>query len=176
MSCSNSGHSEIEAPDNRSKTSEIYFADSFKILNTQIIDGLISRENVLQKLKQYLPKLKEYYFSKNYHKTKQEQKFFPLKHYIKSAIDGINGNGFIEQGYDYFKGNKQLGHPAQDMFVDLCDIVKPNQKIATTGRAVFDTFKKRSPSYLHFMALKIASDSYQRPINLYDELIKAKTR
>lgn len=54
-----------------------------------------------------------------------------------------------------------------EILVDLCDIVKPGQVIATVGRTGLNAYKKRSPTHLHFMQLKLDSAGHPRPHNPY---------
>jgi peptidoglycan LD-endopeptidase LytH len=58
-----------------------------------------------------------------------------------------------------------------EILVHLCDIVKPGQVIATVGRTGLNAYKKRSPTHLHFMQLKLDSTGYPRPINSYKYLL-----
>jgi len=51
------------------------------------------------------------------------------------------------------------------------DIVKPGDIIATVGRTGLNAFKKRSPTHLHLMQLKLDNDGYPKPINCYPVLI-----
>ncbi|HQV85221.1 MAG TPA: M23 family metallopeptidase [Chitinophagaceae bacterium] len=53
-------------------------------------------------------------------------------------------------------------------------IVKPGEKIATCGRTGLNAFKKRSPTHLHLMILKLDENNYPRPINPYGYLKTAK--
>jgi murein DD-endopeptidase MepM/ murein hydrolase activator NlpD len=58
--------------------------------------------------------------------------------------------------------------------VNIGDIVKPRQVIATVGRTGLNAFKKRSPTHLHFMVLKLDTNFYPTPINSYNLLLKSK--
>jgi peptidoglycan LD-endopeptidase LytH len=50
--------------------------------------------------------------------TDKPQWVFPLKGYNKSAIGGVNGNGYQAKGYNYLDGNKHTAHPAHDIFIN----------------------------------------------------------
>lgn len=58
-----------------------------------------------------------------------------------------------------------------EILVQLCDIVKPGQVIAKVGRSGLNAYKKRSPTHLHFMQLKLDSQGYPRPFNSYKDLL-----
>ncbi len=72
---------------------------------------------------------------------------FPIAGYTHKSIGGINGNGYIGRGYDYFAGNKHTAHPAQDIFVNdadqniLDDITNaPISVLSMTGGVVVATY------------------------------------
>lgn len=62
----------------------------------------------------------------------------------------------------------------KDIKVKIGDTIKPKQLIATVGRTGLNAFKKRSPTHLHFMVLKLDANFYPNPINSYDFLLKSK--
>lgn len=53
-------------------------------------------------------------------------------------------------------------------------IVKSGDNIATCGRTGLNAFKKRSPTHLHLMILKLDKNNYPTPINPYSYLTNAK--
>lgn len=63
----------------------------------------------------------------------------------------------------YYAHNEQL-------FVSPCTLVKPGDTLATIGRTGMNAFKKRSPTHLHIMQLKLDSTFYPRPVDCYSEL------
>lgn len=63
----------------------------------------------------------------------------------------------------YYAHNEQL-------FVSPCTLVKPGDTLATMGRTGMNAFKKRSPTHLHIMQLKLDSTFYPRPVDCYAEL------
>jgi murein DD-endopeptidase MepM/ murein hydrolase activator NlpD len=60
--------------------------------------------------------------------------------------------------------------------VKIGDIVIPGMVIAKVGRSGLNAFKKRSPTHLHLMCLKINGELLPEPINIYKDLIKMKTK
>ena len=62
-----------------------------------------------------------------------------------------------------------------NIFVKPCDIVKPGDIIATVGRTGLNAFKKKSPTHLHLMQLKLDSNNFPQPYDCYKELINLKS-
>ncbi|MBJ7427572.1 MAG: M23 family metallopeptidase [Bacteroidia bacterium] len=62
----------------------------------------------------------------------------------------------------------------KDIKVKIGDVIKPKQVIATVGRTGLNAFKKRSPTHLHLMVLKLDAHFYPKPINSYNLLLKSK--
>ncbi len=91
--------------------------DQFNELNTQIRDGLISRDDAVNKVRELLPKIKDYFSQNGGTETTDKDWIFPLKSYTSASIGGINGSGYQPKGFDYFDGNKHGGHPAHDIFI-----------------------------------------------------------
>jgi len=60
-----------------------------------------------------------------------------------------------------------------EIFVNLGQIVNAGDTIATVGRTGLNAFKKRSPTHLHFMKLVLDKELYPKPVNTYQELLKA---
>lgn len=60
------------------------------------------------------------------------------------------------------------------IFVQPSDIIKPGDIIATVGRTGSNAFKKRSPTHLHIMQLKLDSNNNPGPNNCYGVLTKVK--
>lgn len=60
--------------------------------------------------------------------------------------------------------------------VKIGDIVEPGMIIANMGRTGLNAFKKRSPTHLHLMCLKIKNDLLPEPINIYEDLVKMKSK
>lgn len=73
-----------------------------------------------------------------------------------------------ERRFLYYAHNKTVS-------VKPGDIVVAGQQIATVGRSGANAAKKRSPTHLHFMILKLDGNNYPRPENSYEMLKKAKT-
>lgn len=89
----------------------------FDKLNTLVRDGLIDRETARQKIKELLPKLRDYFYANGGKDSAPEAWQFPIEGYGVKSIGGKNGSGYIPKGYDYFDGNKHGGHPAHDIFI-----------------------------------------------------------
>jgi hypothetical protein len=184
--------------------------------------------------------VRDYYYKRGGRDHKRTSWVFPVKGYTSSAVGGKLGNGYLENGYNYFDGNAHKGHPAHDIFildsnrdciddasgepVDILsvsggivfawepewdtlsdlrggkylwiydaaedalfyyahndsllvspgDIVQPGDRIAVMGRSGANAWKKRSPTHLHFSFFKFR-DGTPRPVNIYHDLLKAKT-
>ena len=63
-----------------------------------------------------------------------------------------------------------------NVLVRPCDIIEPGETIATVGRTGLSAFKKRSPTHLHFMQLKLDKNNYPRPFNCYKDLISIMSK
>jgi peptidoglycan LD-endopeptidase LytH len=72
----------------------------------------------------------------------------------------------VTQSIFYYAHNSEI-------FVDVGDIVKPGDKIATVGRTGDNAFESRSPTHLHLGMFKIV-DKLPQPYNYYKELANAK--
>ncbi len=212
----------------------------FNLLNTQIRDGKITQQQAKTRVKRLLPQIKRLYFQQI--KTDRSSKnSFPVEGYNYKAIGGENGNGYLPKGYNFYHGNKHVGHPALDIFVldkdqnsiddktgkpvqiaavadgviiaaesnwevtsllrggiyillydpkaELLyyyahnkqllvkpgDVVKSGQVIATLGRTGLNAYKKRSPTHLHFMALKVEPKGDLLPVDVYRMLRELKS-
>lgn len=75
----------------------------------------------------------------------------------------------------YSKGLSSLFYYAHNdtVMVSAGDEVKAGEVIALVGRTGSNAAKKRSPTHLHFMQLKINADGSPRPVNPYEWLVKA---
>ncbi len=91
--------------------------DEFNDLNTKVRDGLISRDDAQNQIRELLPKVKEYFYKSGGIEITDKDWIFPLQGYTSASIGGVNGSGYQPKGYDYFDGNKHGGHPAQDIFI-----------------------------------------------------------
>lgn len=69
-----------------------------------------------------------------------------------------NSNSFF-----YYAHNSKI-------FVQPCDIVNVGDTIAAVGRTGLNAFKKRSPTHLHIMQLKLDSTDYPKPVDCYKDL------
>lgn len=86
----------------------------------------------------------------------------------------LRGGKYI---FIYQPGRNSIFYYAHNnkILVRLCDIVKPGNAIATVGRTGLNAFKKRSPTHLHIMRLKLDNSYYPKSINLYKELLACQT-
>jgi hypothetical protein len=91
--------------------------DEFNDLNTKVRDGLISRDDARNGIRELLPKIKEYFSQNGGTEITDKDWVFPLKGYTSASIGGVNGSGYQSKGFDYFDGNKHGGHPAHDIFI-----------------------------------------------------------
>ncbi len=57
------------------------------------------------------------------------------------------------------------------LHVQIGQIVTPGKLIATCGRTGLNAYKKRSPTHLHFMVLKLDRNMYPQPVNPYNFLL-----
>lgn len=92
-------------------------AIQFDQLNTLVRDGLIDRETARNRIKELLPRLKTYFYAKGGADSPKNDWVFPVQGYNQKSIGGVGGNGYVSKGYDYFDGNKHVGHPAHDIFI-----------------------------------------------------------
>ena len=74
--------------------------------------------------------------------------------------------------YDLSSNNLFYYAHNSKVIVNLGDIVKPGDTIATIGRSGLNAFKARSPTHLHLMQLKLDSNYYPKPVNCYQSLSK----
>ena len=89
---------------------------------------------------------------------------------VWDTTSGLRGGKYIwiydpnSSSFFYYAHNNKV-------FVKPCDILSPGDTIATIGRTGLNAFKKRSPTHLHLMQLKLDSENYPRPENCYKDLI-----
>lgn len=92
--------------------------DSFNVLNTQVRDGLISKDEALSKVRELIPKIRDYFLQHGSIESTKDDWVFPLEGYSSASIGGSNGSGYKVSGFDYFDGNNHSGHPAHDIFIN----------------------------------------------------------
>ncbi len=73
--------------------------------------------------------------------------------------------------YDLFSNSFFYYAHNSKVLVQPCDIVKSGDTIAIVGRTGLNAFKKRLPTHLHIMQLKLDNDNYPRPVDCYKGLI-----
>jgi hypothetical protein len=91
--------------------------DSFNVLNTQVRDGLISKEEALTRIRELIPEVRGYFFKHGGTEITKDDWVFPLEGYNSASIGGSKGSGYQVSGFDYFDGNNHSGHPAHDIFI-----------------------------------------------------------
>lgn len=84
---------------------------------------------------------------------------------------GLRGGKYI---WIYDPANELLVYYAhnKDLLVQLGAIVKPGDVLATVGRSGLNAAKRRSPTHLHFSALRL-TDGKPLPLNVYSSLQRA---
>lgn len=122
------------------------YCNLFQKLNIQIRDSKIAQSEALEQLKILLPKIKEAYYKQGGKNIADSLWCFPLETYSAKAIGGSNGSGYVASKYNFFDGNKHVGHPAHDIFIydknrDCTDDLtkKPVNVLSMTGGVVLDT-------------------------------------
>jgi len=73
--------------------------------------------------------------------------------------------------YDPFSNSLFYYAHNRQVMVQPCDIIKAGDTIAVVGRTGLNAFKKRSPTHLHIMQLKLDNDNHPRPIDCYKDLM-----
>jgi len=87
--------------------------DDWNILEKDIRDNLIERNDAREKVIRLGKSLKEEYkeiIGGNEH-------YFPVEGYCGKCIGGSNGSGYHPAGYNFYDGNRHGGHPAHDLFI-----------------------------------------------------------
>ncbi|MEW6468704.1 MAG: M23 family metallopeptidase [Bacteroidota bacterium] len=90
------------------------------------------------------------------------------------SASGLRGGRYI---WIYEPHTASLYYYAHNdsVLVSVCQVVKPGDRIATVGRTGLNAFKRRSPTHLHLMVLRLDSGMALRPFNPYKDLLGAKT-
>ena len=91
-------------------------ASEWNLLYPKIRDGLISKKEAQEKLKELEVSLK-LLCSRTTHLEQNDRLCFPLKEYGPSAIGGKEGSGYQILGYNFFDGDQHKGHPGHDIFI-----------------------------------------------------------
>jgi hypothetical protein len=74
----------------------------------------------------------------------------------------------LSEGFFYYAHNRNI-------FVKPGDLVKAGQIIAECGRTGLNAYKRRSPTHLHLMFLKV-EDGYPKPEDIYRKLLKSSSK
>lgn len=85
---------------------------------------------------------------------------------------GLRGGKYL---WIYDPGNELLAYYAHNdqLQVQLGQIVKPGDVLATVGRSGLNAAKHRSPTHLHFSVLKV-TEGRPLPLNIYSDLQRTK--
>jgi murein DD-endopeptidase MepM/ murein hydrolase activator NlpD len=96
----------------------VELCQKYQKLNNLIRDNKIRLNIALKEIQIQIPKIKQEYYKQGGKDWKENNFVFPLQGYKFSAIGGKNGSGYLPSKYDFFEGNKHLGHPAHDIFIN----------------------------------------------------------
>ena len=93
------------------------------------------------------------------------------KHWDKASP--LRGGKYI---YIYSPNDNAIYYYAHnnEVFVNVGQIINKGDTIATVGRTGLNAFKKRSPTHLHFMKLKLDDKFYPKSVDTYQDLLKGK--
>src|SRR5579864_2375444 len=90
---------------------------AFDRLYADIRDQHIDRADALREVRLLLPRIRDYYVAHGGIDAPDETWRFPVEGYTAASIGGVNGSGYVPNGYDYFHGYKSHGHPGHDIFI-----------------------------------------------------------
>lgn len=90
-------------------------AHLFDMLSLEIRELKYEKQQAFQMLQEVLFDLRNYYKEKGGKIYSKSDWIFPVRGYGNNDIGG-GGTGFVDVGYDYFKGKLNGGHPAHDIF------------------------------------------------------------
>jgi murein DD-endopeptidase MepM/ murein hydrolase activator NlpD len=96
----------------------VELCQNYQRLSNLIRDNKIKSNLALKEIQIQIPKIKQEYYRQGGKDWKENTFVFPLQGYNFSAIGGKNGSGYLPNKYDFFDGNKHLGHPAHDIFIN----------------------------------------------------------
>ena len=92
-------------------------AFQFDSINTLVRDNKIEKAQAMKRLQGIFPELQAAYNRLIPNEIKNEKWIFPVEGYTSNSIGGTRGEGYVPNGYDYFEGNRNTGHPAHDIFI-----------------------------------------------------------
>lgn len=78
-----------------------------------IRDGLIDPSRAKEEMVRLHGELVSLFWARDFNFWKRA---FPVEGYSSKDIGG-RGNGFVAKGYNFYDGNRHLGHPAHDIFI-----------------------------------------------------------
>ena len=89
----------------------------FDRLNTLIRDGGMPERESRTRVVRLLTEIGEWYRRHGGERYDRSHWVFPLRGYSVKAVGGGRNHGYLPHGYDYFDGNRHLGHPSLDIFI-----------------------------------------------------------
>ncbi len=63
-----------------------------------------------------------------------------------------------------------------DISVELGQVVRPGEPLATVGRSGWNAAKKRSPTHLHLTVARVSRDGRVVPVKIYGEMVRSARR
>jgi hypothetical protein len=87
--------------------------DEWNVLQRAVRDGTIPRDDARKEIIRLGGKLRESHAGKDV----RLRFHFPVKGYGPAIIGGKHGSGFKPGAYDFYDGNRHVGHPAHDLFI-----------------------------------------------------------
>jgi murein DD-endopeptidase MepM/ murein hydrolase activator NlpD len=112
-------------------------------------------------------------------RTKKPVKVVSMTYGIVIATETSWGPASEQRGGNYIwiyvPGKNLLVYYAHNskVFVSPCNIVNPGDVIAEVGRTGLNAYKKRSPTHLHLMMLKLDDAYFPKPVDCYRDLLRA---
>lgn len=89
----------------------------FNELNTLIRDGRIAADAASSGVKRLLAEVREEYYLAGGGSYPKTDWVFPLEGYDVRAVGAGRRHGYTPRGYDFYSGNRHVGHPSYDIFI-----------------------------------------------------------
>ena len=156
LSCGNSTKPEnttTSKGQSRENDSLNYYCQQFDSINSLVRDCQIDTTKAKAEFKRLIARIRVQCEKEHLAKHSKNEWVFPVKGYNSSNIGGTHGEGYIVGKYDYFAGNKHVGHPSQDIFIHDNDqntlddkTGKPVDVLSLTGGVVVASRSTWEPS------------------------------
>jgi Peptidase family M23. len=104
-------------PPQKGNDSLKYYCQKFDSLNSLIRDCEIDTTIGKAEYKKIIAQIRLQCEKAKLTKHSKTEWVFPVKGYNSTNIGGTHGEGYIVGKYNYFAGNKHVGHPSQDIFI-----------------------------------------------------------